>query len=274
MITKVEVRNAQGDLMTLTLEETSTGVVVQSIEGLDPVKATLVSSSFAQLDGSQYQSSRRESRNLKFQLGLEPDYVDIFDVRTLRNQLYGFFMPKTPVDLRFFLPGGLDVDISGRVESFETAIFSREPAVDVSILCFDPDFYDATPVVVAGNTTSTTTETTITYDGTVETGIIFTLNVNRTLDEFTIYHTPPDDQLRMLDFAAPLVSGDVLTISTVPGSKGATLTHLGSNSSILYGVSPQSKWIELMPGDNKIRVYATGAAVPYTIEYTDKYGGL
>ncbi len=98
--------------------------------------------------------------------------------------------------------------------------------------------------------------------------------MNRTITEFTIYHTRADGQLRTTDVAVPMVSGDILTISSIPGSKSAKLNHLGTVSSVLYGVSPQSAWLELIQGDNDIRVYAEGAAIPYTLTYNTRYGGL
>lgn len=273
MLYKVEVRNAQGALLSLPLDDVSSGLVVQDIQGLDPVKATIVSSNFAQLDGTQYHSSRREARNIIMVLGLEPDYV-MASVRDLRNSLYSFFMPKSEIFLRFYMDEGLTVNIMGRVETFEAPLFAKEPKAFISILCFDPDFLDLDPVELTGSSTSTTDETTITYDGSVETGLVFVLNVNRTLGAFTFYFKPPDGTLRSMDFAASLVTGDVLTINTVSGAKGATLTRAGTNSSLLYAVSPQSNWHELQNGDNKIRIYATGAAVPYTLTYTARYGGL
>lgn len=273
MLNIVEVRTSQGALLTLPLEDVSDGLIIEEIEGLDPVKATLVSSSFARLDGEQYQSSRRESRNIKLRLGLEPDYV-LSTVRDLRHRLYGFFMPKSVVNLRFYMTSGLFVDISGRVESFETALFTKEPAVDISIMCFDPDFVDTTVVLLPGLTTDTMVDTVVPYIGTVETGIKFTLRVDRSLSDFVFYHVPPDGTQRALQFSAPLIAGDVLTISTVTGAKGATRLRATTSSSVLYGISPQSNWIELLPGDNRLRVYATGAGIPYDIEYTTKYGGL
>lgn len=273
MINKLEIRTAQGALLGLPLDDVSNGFVVEEIEGLDPVKATLVSSSFANLDGQQYQSSRRDTRNIKLKLGLEPDYVTN-TVRELRKRLYGFLMPKTEVVLRFYMEDGLDLEITGRVESFETALFTAEPTVDVSIICFDPDFTDPDRVTVAGSTVSTSAEQRIDYAGTVEAGVSFTLNINRALPEFTIYHRPPDGTLRVLEFQSALQAGDVLHIDTFPGAKGATVTRAGSDFSVLYGVSPQSNWLQLLPGENYIRVYATGAGIPYTIEYTNKYGGL
>lgn len=273
MLTKVEVRSSQGDLLGLPLQDVSAGLIVENIDGLGPVKATLVSSSFAQLDGAQYQSSRREARNIKLTLGLDPDYIST-TVQDLRDRLYDFFMPKSEVNLRFYLSTGRTVDILGRVESFDSPLFAKEPEAEISMLCYDPDFIDLVPVELTGSTTSTSTETLVEYEGTVETGIQFVLNVDRELTDFTFYHRPPDGSLRSLEFSAPLEAGDVLTISTLSGAKGATLSRSGTDSPILYGISPQSNWIEFSKGDNHIRVYAEGVGVPFEIGYTPRYGGL
>lgn len=275
MITKVEVRNSQGDLLSLTLSDPTPGLLIQEIGGLGPVKANLVSSSFARLDGETYQSARREARDISFKIDLRPDYVTT-SVSDLRDYLYEFFMPKAQVFLRFFRSSGLYVDIGGKVETFDPQIFTEEPQVDISIRCFNPDFIDPNPVVLEGSTVSDNTDTLINYTGTIETGILFTLNVDRDLSEFSIYHTPPDGSLRTLEFATPLplVADDVLQISTIPGSKFVILTRSSSESSLLYGISPQSNWIEFIRGTNAFRVYAEGAAIPYTVQYTNKYGGL
>jgi hypothetical protein len=273
MLTKVEVRTPTGMMLSLPLDVESNGFLVEDITGIDPVKATLSSSTFAKLDGSQYHSSRREPRNILLTIGLEPDYVTN-SVQDLRMTLYDYFMTKSSVSLRFFLDNDLTVEIAGVVESFSAELFTKEPRVTISIMCFDPDFLALEPIVVAGNTVSDVTEFLIEYDGTVETGVVFTLNVDRVLDEFTIYHRPPDDVVRTLDFAADLVADDVVTINTVPGSKVVTLLRDTTLSSILYGMTPQSIWVQLEKGDNYLRVYAVGAAIPFTIEYLPRYGGL
>lgn len=273
MLWKVEVRNAAGDLLSLELQDISDGIVLEDVDGLGPVKATVVSSSFAQQDGEQYHSSWRGKRNITLKLSFRPDYVTN-SVRELRHRMYRFFMTKIPVSLRFYDTEGPEVDVSGRVEDCEPTIFAKEPGMDISILCFQPDFVDLDTVTLSGNTTPSTTETSVVYDGTVETGVVFTLNVNRTLSEFTIYHRPPDGTLRSMDVQAPLVTGDVVKISTIPGDKYATITRTGSTTSALDYVSPQANWMELEQGNNNIRIYAEGAGVPYTIEYNTRYGGL
>src|SRR6187431_1368607 len=101
MFDKLEVRTDQGALLTLSLQEVEEGFIISDIDGLDPVKATIVSSAFAKLDGEVFQSARREKRNIILSLDLEPDY-SIGSVQSLRNKLYQFFMPKSRVMLRFF----------------------------------------------------------------------------------------------------------------------------------------------------------------------------
>jgi len=272
-LTRVEAVSPQGTLLNLPLDDSPSGYLIDSIEGLEPVKATISSISFAQSDGSSFQSARREERNIKLRIILEPDW-GVETVRDLRRHLYTYFMPKGKVDLRFYSDDAETVWISGRVESFETPLFSADPAVDISIICFDPDFFEPVPVAFSGNTTDTTVTTTVDYLGSVETGLLFTLNVDRALSEFTIYLQEPGGDLRQLDFEGSLLAGDVLRISTVPGDKYARLTRASVETSFLYGVSPQSTWLELQPGENLIRVYATGLPIPYDVEYVRKYGGL
>lgn len=273
MLSVVVVRTSQGGLITLPLDDISNGIVVEEVTGLDPVKATLVSSSASGRDGEQYLTSRRETRNVGLKLGIEPDY-SIDTVSSIRNRLYGFFMPKMEVTLQFIMDDGLVVDIAGVVETCEAPQFTDEPGMDINITCFNPDFVDMTPVIVNGMTTSLQEDMLINYKGTTETGVVFVLNLDRSITQFSILHRPPDGTLRVTEFIAPLSAGDVLTISSIPGAKGATLTNSGQDGSILYGISPQSNWLELKNGANYLRVDAEGAGIPFTIEYTNKYGGL
>lgn len=273
MLTKVEAYNTRGEMLSLPLQDISGGYVVEDIDGLDPVKATIASTKFANLDGEEYQSSRREKRNILMKLGIEPDYSTT-DVKTLRTALYRFFMPKSAVELHFFEDNAYFAKIVGRVESCDADPFTKDPQVNVSMLFMNSDFVAPISDVVAGTTISTTAEMPLTYNGSVETGFVFKLNVNRTMSGFTLYVRPPGGDYQAMEFAASLVAGDVLEISTVARGKYARLTRGGVQSSILWGVSPTAAWAQLFPGTNQVRVQAEGAAVPYTITYTAKYGGL
>jgi hypothetical protein len=273
MLTMVEVYTAQGDVLALPLSDVSTGYVVKDISGLDPVKATLVSSPFASIDGVQFQSSRLDARNIVLKLGLEPYYGNT-TIATLKQRLYSFFMTKSLVRFLFYEDGTPFVQIMGRVETCDIPKFAKEPEATISVMCFEPDFIAVNPVDLDGFSTSGTTAQPFVYEGSVPTGFVFSLRANRALSDFTIYTQPATNDLFTLGFSAPLLSGDIVEISTIPGNKYAALIRSGIRSPILYGVSPTANWMSLQPGVNNVRVFTTGAAIPWTIEYLPRYGGL
>jgi hypothetical protein len=272
MVYKVEVLNSQGVTLVLPLGDYSNGYLVKPIDGLDPVDANIVSTSFANIDGEQHQTSRRESRHIIMKLGLKMGVAG--SVASLRAQLMKFFMPKSEVRLLFSRDDEPDVHIYGIVEKFNCPQFVKDPEATINLTCHKPDFYVPDPYLVSGSTVADITEKLVDYDGSVETGFEFKLMVNRSLSQFTIFQRSNEETISSLTFNQPLIAGDVITISTVAGDKRAILTRAGADSSLLYGVTPDSSWLNLFPGPNYIRVYAVGAAIPYTITYTSKVGGL
>lgn len=273
MLSKVDVTNARGNVLSLEMEESDNPYQVADIKGLDPVRAALVSTSYAGSDDEQYQSAKRGARNITIKLDLDPD----FNPKTytdLRRDLYPFFMPKSQISLRFYLTSGLYVDIAGVVEEMSSPLFEQDPHIDISVMCFKSDFVDARMVTVEGTTVDDTTAIEIEYPGTIETGTVVTLNVNRSLTEFTIYNMDEGGKLYQLDFTGALLAGDQLVVSSLRRSKGITLTRASVSSSMLYGRSSQSSWINLSEGLNQFRVYAEGDPIPYILEYVVRYGGL
>ena len=275
MLTSVSVTNVRGNVLQLPLLDSSAGYVVEDIEGLGPVNATLTSSSIAQLDGATFQNAQRGTRNITSTIGFAPDFVNN-TVQSLRSNLYDYFLPKANVDLAFYMDGDLYALTSGQVESFDGTLFSNDPSMDLSIICYDPDFYAPDSTVISGDTVSTTDTQIITYPGTTDAGFIFTLNVNRSVDGFSLYNTRPDGIIQVLNMISSLdlVNGDVVTITSIPGSKSIVYNHAGTPVSGLAFMDPTSDWPLLTKGDNVFRAYASGDPIPFTIEYTTKYGAL
>lgn len=273
MLTKVEVTNRRGNVMVLAINDDNNPYQVAEIEGLEPVQATLTSSSYAGNDGEVFQGAKRGARNIKIKLDLDPDFVDD-TYTTLRQALYAYFIPKSQVKLRFYSDTGLYLDIQGVVEEFTSPLFVQGPEVNISIMCYQPDFTDPRVISIEGVTVDDDTVTVLDYPGSVETGTLVTLNVNRPLTDFTIYNSDEGGNLLQLDFSGTLMDGDTLVVSSVKGSKGIRLTRTGVESSYLYGRSAQSNWIELDEGLNNFRIYAPGDPVPYVLEYVVRYGGL
>ena len=268
----IEVLTERGETLSLPMQDTSSEYYITDVEGLDPVKANLVMSSFGSVDGAQYQSSRRDARNMVLHLGYNPDYSKT-NIRNLRNKLYSYLMPKSKATFRLTMGDGLVVEIKGRVEDFKSSPFGKDPEATASIICGSPDFYELTSNTFNGYSVTGTTDSTISYQGNTETGFIFKLLVNRAITGFSIYHKSPSNEFGDIDFVGALQANDVLSISTVSGDKYIRLLRAGNLSSFMYG-APDPSWIQLSEGDNNIRVVIPGATIPYTIEYVNKYGGL
>lgn len=273
MLTKVEIYNAQGALLSLPLQDVSGGYVVKDISGLDPVKASIVTSPFAKMNGVLYQASNKGERNLIFKIGMDP-ILGTSSVSVRRSNLYRFFMPEAEITIRFFDDDALFVTIQGRVESFDAPLFTKDPEATISILCLDPDFIAPSSTTINGFTVADQTDRYVLYPGSVESGFVFNLFVDRSVSEFTIQNLTAANRPFSLSFVASLVAGDTVTITTISGQKSAKLTRANVTSSILTGVSPSSSWLGLYPGLNKIRVSTSGTPIPFSIEYFARYGGL
>ena len=273
MLTAVEVMNPLGSTLRLPLASTDGGYSVREIDGLGPVAATLTSSSIAQVDGAQAQNARRDIRNITMKLGLEPDYVTT-TVQSLRSSLYDYLLPKALVGLNFYIDDVLTFVTSGQVETFDNPLFVSDPEADISIVCYDPDLYAPAPVVLSANTRSDTNTNLVTYDGTSEVGVIFTLILNRTLSDFWITNARPDNQRQKMELSGSYLSGDVITIDTRPNSRALTLKRGGSTSSLLSDFDETGTWLALQKGPNQFGAFAAGAGIPFTMTYTSQYGAL
>jgi hypothetical protein len=228
----------------------------------------------AQLDGAQFQNARRDVRTITMKLGLVPNFIDT-TVDSLRSALYDYLMPKSPVGLTFWKDGVIFAVSSGMVEDFQNAMFTTDPEVGLTLVCFDPDFYAPSATTASFSTTSSTDNHTISYPGNSDAGIIFTLSINRTLGGFTVYNQQPDNTITTFAVTGSFVSGDVVKLNSIPGQKSITLTRSAITTSILSMVDPtNSGWPVFQRGSNLFRAFASGATIPYTVSYTAKYGGL
>jgi hypothetical protein len=245
---------------------------------LDPVAATLTTSSQAGLDGVEPQNAQLGARTILMKLGLKPDYVNT-DVRGLRRQLYDYFLPKQEVTLAFLFDGLIFAVSQGQVESFDCPLFSADPEADISISCYRPEFRAPQAIEYDDLTNNTQVPFQITYPGDLDCGIIWTMNVNlltggATLTDISLINATPNNVTQRMHISGSFQVGDTITINTIPLQRAITLTRNNINSSLLSGFDETSDWISLAKGVNFIRASSGATSQPFTLTYTPLYGGL
>lgn len=271
MLTMVSAENTAGQLF-LPLLDASAGYLVKDIQGLDPGKATLVSSSIAQKDGADLHNKRREPRNIILKIGIQSDWVTN-SVASLRWQLYQYFMPKAELSFSLYSDDVLFGSADAVVESFESELFAADPEVSISLICYDPDFSAPAPAAWGGMSVSDLSSSVLTYPGTSDTGIIFTMTFPAAASSVAIYNTRPDRIIHTMNINGTFQSGDTIKVNTNHGQKDVSILRSGLTIPVLYYLNRDSSWIQLGPGDNLFRAYYSGVSTPYQVEYTAKYGG-
>lgn len=278
MLQQVDISTRNGDDLSLILGDTSSGIILADIQGLDPVKATLSSTEFAMRDGTQHQAARRESRNIIIRMGLDSRYGG-GSISEIRRQLYRVLMPKNQIDLTFHRSDGPSVEISGYVEIAEAPTFARNPNFGVSILCNDPDFIDPIPKLGTGEGFPGGMDMyDVEYEGEVDSGVEFEIDIGGTGtgDGFVLQQLTPRGDTRRLIFDTPVQNLDTIVVNTHPGEKKVSVRRAGVETSILYGIDPQSQWPILEPGVNQVGVQVTGGTHQsyYEYQWYDRFGGL
>ena len=110
------------------------------ISGLTPSKATINYTDIAGSDNSVFNSARMEVRNIV--LTVVPEGA----IETNRIGLYDVFRIKQLITL-LYTTESRDVTIAGYVESIEGSLFSQKQSLQISIICVEPFFKDATTIV-------------------------------------------------------------------------------------------------------------------------------
>jgi hypothetical protein len=288
LLDRVNIYNDFGYFLSLRLENPDNGVIIREIDGLGPSKASLVSSPYANMDGEHYHSGKREPRNIIFRLALDPLYSSgaykVDTVQEVRSLIYKVLMPKTESRFEFYTVDG-QRNIVGVVESVEPVIFAKEPTVDVSVMCFEPDFVSHTDYIISMDTDVTSEQ--IVNVGSTDSGFIFKLFVDRNIglnDQIRVRNKHESDvnsvNQKTLNvngsgsLGISFQAGDVLEISTIPGDKYVRRIRSGDEVSGLYAMASASEWPIIHPGNNRLTVTVPGASIPFEIRYRPRYGGL
>lgn len=290
MLTEVKAYSSWRSAPTLPLTDGGRAetdlLQIRNIDGLDPVKASVNTSPFGAVDGASYTGSSVLTRNIVLTIGLKPDW-DVWTFEKLRRLVYQYFMPKRQTRLVFYSDDLVPVEISGVVESCEVNQFSKDPEMQVSIICPDPYFTALEPVVLTGQTVpigsvqpveQSLPVTLIEYNGTIEAGLH--LDVTATTDP------PPteigiqlgDPKISYFGVQAAVNPSMYFELSSLPMQKFVQNINIGSGviTNLLSKVNIQegALWPSLAPGENEFIVTTDVGVHDWELTYYERFGGL
>lgn len=279
----MEVFSAQPDAPALELGGFYPGldpIQIRDIDGIGPVKASILTTPFASGKGEFYQGSTVGKRNILLTLGLNPEWGDQ-TMASLRQMLYRYLLPEAWCKLRFFNDQLPVVDIEGFVESFDPNMFSQDPEIQVSVICPKPDFIEPDASIYYGVVDDGTIEFEFEYVGNVPAG--FELRIVNSADNMS-YTGPLHISMKQDPNPAEVFAVDPVLIdatqyfklSTVPSAKRVEkISNVdGISTNLLWYVSDEAVWPEIKPGTNVFSVAADEDGQAWTLGFFNRFGGL
>ncbi len=282
MLTQLEVYSPRIATPPFSLEAgfaATDPIQILKIDGLGPVNAEVNTRAFGAIDGEWYAESNVGKRNIVLTVGYNSNWART-TIESLRQILYSYFMPKSQIRLRFVSTHMPTVEILGYIENFEPNIFSKDPEVQISIICPMPYFVDVNAILITGTTLAQDSSefTTVDYTGSIEAGFILYVEkgMGKELNgQVQILNDSPKQKAMVIN--GVIVNAEQhLDIGTEPGNKYAQYKFIyeTSKQNILGKVTGNSTWFSLSPGPNNFRVLTPEAGNLWTLRYHKRYGGL
>ena len=134
MLKKIVVTNFRNESIEYDIEgvqaENESGLLITSIDGLGPVKATINMTDIPTSDGSVFNSARLNSRNIV----IKAKFTSASSIEEARHLSYRYFPVKSKVKIQV-VTDTRTVETEGYVESNEPDIFYEMSGCQISIVC-------------------------------------------------------------------------------------------------------------------------------------------
>ena len=275
--------NWKGDRLDLTNERS--GIYIDKVEGLTPVKAELSSTSSPYVDGARLNNVRVGVRNIVIYLELRRS------VEENKALLYQLFRKKKEGTL-YYKSTERDVYIKGYVEDITLDQYSNPVAVQIVIVCFDPYFIDAQALVteIARNAPklhfalsiteprpfgiySDNAMQTLTNDGDEQLGMLIHIYASGRAEIPKIYN---DETGEFFELGIELMAGDEIVINTKQGEHAVTLKRAAQEFNIFVAITRGSTWLQLDVGANTFGATASSGsdALRFMLSAAERYEGV
>lgn len=253
---QLKIENEYGEVFDFT----KTNDIFVKVAGLTPSGATINTSKVATKDGTKYNSSTLNERNITLTIfpqgNIEKNRINLY--RYIRLGSY----------IKLYLKNGLrDVWIDGYVEDLVGDLYENPQQLQASIICTDPYFKSINPNITTFSTITPlfTFPFTITSDGVIisqnaghaernvvnnsdnKNGAIIELYSTDIATNPTIYNMSTNENFTINH---EFQTGDIVRLDTRSGQRSLKLIRDGVETNILNRMERGSKWFELRVGDN------------------------
>ena len=273
------VKNKYGKEMSLTQNPS---YCVYDIDGLSPPDATINTTKTVATDGSLFNSSYLNNRQIIITMTIESPTEDG------RTKLYDFFQSKAPVTL-FFENEIYDVKIDGFVQNIAIGFFQKKQTAQITVVCPDPYFHDVkTEHVILKNVDDmfefpfditndgiefseiSTEAKTVINKSQVEVGAVFNFFAKQNMENPMI---TLQESSEFIGFSINMEMGQHISVCTIPKKKKAVLIGAnGEESNVIGSLIEGSTWLKLRPGLNTFTLSSDAFYVD--IEFNELYQGV
>lgn len=290
MINSVKVINDLGEELEMGIwKPDKTGLLISNIEGTSPSSATVNTTNSADIDGSEYNSTRFEERVITISFYYNDATFRNKNIEDLRHLSYQFFPVKRNIRLIFDTDNRISW-IEGHIEDVDNNIFSKQEEVSVSIKCSDPYFrkfdgiqtYELTPRIdmfefpfsnesleypmLIMSEMDENNRGRFFYEGDVDTGCTIHITFDDYCHDLKLFNQSSGDEMRLNTCII-----QTITEPRIVGHLSGITDHLGEyiwdeGRNILEGWLP----------DGLVNVYGvlTGLESSYGEFMSDEYGGV
>lgn len=277
------VQNPYGEQLELTHNPAYS---ISSIDGIDPPEATINTTRNANYDGSVYNSSYMNERQITITLAINKP------AEANRINLYRYFKTKSSVRI-FFKNGSRDVYIDGYVKTIQIGFFDKKQTVQIVIECPRPHFNGADLDVqefssiyplfefpfaieedgIPFSEIILAQEKSIINHGDLETGVTINIHAMGPVDTPKIYNVETGERMII---NMEMQAGDDIDINTIQGEKAIKFTRGGVATNIIGHLDYSSSWLQMLPGDNVMTIDAESGAEYLLVTFTmsDQYEGV
>lgn len=243
---------------------------LKSVTGLDPPDVDVIVSQGLNSEAVR-QGMSETNREVTMLIGYNPNYAAGETISDLRSRLYPWMTPKfgLPIKLSILDSNGvLLAYILCNIKRFETDIFSKDPQVLITFTCIGT--YLIGPNYTYPSLGSLTKPNFIlTNPGDAPSGFQMILTMTGSMTRFDLYNR---FNVRMR-YNYSLVSGDIVTISSKPGERSASVNRSGVVTNLLPYQDTSSDWIMLFAGENPFQ-YNSSSFTFTSITIYPRYWGV